>query len=349
MKYARRTIIAAATAALALTSYGCTKEAERAAQAPIAVRTVQPERRDMYEKLEYLGSVHSETEIQVNAQLQGSVAAIAVAEGDAVRKGARLLRLFVPDLEAGVERLRTERDYWCRRSEADERLLEQQAIASDQADAGRRACASAEAALKEAVSLMDKAIEHAPVSGMVLRRFVEAGQNVMPGQPLLLVGSADKVVHVSVVEEDLARGIRVGMQALLLIDARTRVPARVIEIAPVTTSASRNFIVKLRPERGASIDARHGSSLAVQFVLAERAGVMAVPSLALVERTTDPAVYLVRGDRAIRQSVRVGIEEDGWVEAAFPWNEADAVATSNLGSLTDSTKVLAVPQREEKR
>jgi RND family efflux transporter MFP subunit len=348
MKYALHTFAAVLTV-LALTLSGCTGEAERAASAPIAVRTVQPEQRDMHEKLEYLGSVHSETEIQINAQLQGSVAAVAVDEGDAVRKGARLLRLFVPDLEAGVERLRAERDYWCRRSEADERLLEQQAIASDQADAGRRACAGAEAALKEAVSRMDKAVEHAPVSGMVLRRFVEAGQNVMPGQPLLLVGSAEKIVQVSVVEEDLARGIRVGLKALLVIDARTRVPARVIEIAPVTASASRAFTVKVRPEHGAKIESRHGSSLSVLFVLAERDSVLTVPTHALVDRATDAAVFLVRGDRAFRQSVRLGVEEDGWVEAAFPWNGTDAVATSNLGSLSDSTQVLAVPQQEVKR
>jgi multidrug efflux pump subunit AcrA (membrane-fusion protein) len=184
---------------------------------------------------------------------------------------------------------------------------------------------------------------------MVLRRLVETGQHVMPGQPLLLVGSAETVVHVQVIEEDLARGVRVGMPALLVQDGNDAIPARVIEIAPVTMAGSRVFTVKVRPDRNASLTARHGSSVPVRFLLAERKDVLALPVHALVGDRPDAVVFLVRGDRAIRQPVRTGIEEDGWIEASFSWNGKDAVATSNLGSLSDSTRVFGVPEREETR
>lgn len=349
MKHPWLTTPIAALALLALTLSACSDRKEQADPAPVAVRIVQPERRTIHESLEYLGSVHSTTEIQITARLQGSVASIDVEEGASIRRGARLLRLFVPDLEAGVERLRTERDYWCRRSATDARLLEQQAIAADQADAGRRACESAKAALKEAVARLDRAVEHAPVGGLVLRRFVEPGQHVMPGQPLLLVGSGEAVVHAQVIEEDLARGVRVGMSALLVQDGNDTIPARVVEIAPVTTTGSRVFTVKVRPERNAALTARHGSSVSVRFLLAERKDVLALPVHALVGERPDAAVFLVRGDRAFRQTVRTGIEEDGWIEASFPWNGKDAVATSNLGSLSDSTRVFGVSEQEATR
>ncbi len=334
---------------LAMTLAGCSDKEHKEELRPIAVRTMQPERRDMQDKLEYLGSIHSSTEIQITAQLQGSIASLTVDEGDPLRRGTQLLRLFVPDLQAVVERLSAERDYWCRRSEADERLLEQKAIAADQVDAGRRACTAAEAAYSEAKSRLDKAVEHSPIVGTVLRRFVEAGQNVMPGQPLLLIGSADKEVRVNVVEEDFARGLRPGMKAQLVVDAQTRILASVVEIAPVTTGASRSFTVKLRPTGAARLDLRHGTSVAVHFLLREKVQALAVPVQALVYKDGKATVFLVRGDRVVRQSVDAGIEENGWVVAEFDWNGSDAVATSNLGSLSDSSRVLSVPMREEKR
>jgi RND family efflux transporter MFP subunit len=348
MKYVLR-ICPALIIVLSMTWVGCTDKDHSEAQRPIAVRTVQPERRDMQDKLEYLGSIHSTTEIQVNAQLQGSIASLAVEEGDHLRRGTELLRLFVPDLEAAVERLSAERDYWRRRGETDERLFEQNAIPADQVDAGRRASTAASSAYREAVSRLDKAVEHSPIAGMVLRRFVEAGQNVMPGQPLLLIGSADREVRVNVVEEEFARGLRIGMKAQLVVDARTRIPASVVEIAPVTAGVSRSFTVKLRPTDGARLELRHGTSIAVNFLLRESVQALAVPVQALVYSAGEAAVFLVRGDRVIRQSVDAGIEEHGWVEAEFAWNGSDAVATSNLGSLSDSCRVLAVPVREDQR
>lgn len=349
MKHTWFIIPIAALTLVTLTLSACSEQKKQGDPAPVAVRTMQPERRTMRESLDYLGSIHSLKEIQINARLQGSVATIDVEEGDAIRHGARLLRLFVPDLEAGVERLRTERDYWCQRSKTDARLLEQQAIAADQADAGRRACGSAEAALKEAVARLDRAIEQAPISGTVLRRFVETGQHVMPGQPMLLVGSAEAVVHVQVVEEDLMRGIRVGMPALLVQGENDTIPARVSEIAPVTLAGSRVFTVKVRPEQNASLRARNGSSVSVRFLIAERKGVLALPVHALVGDRPNAAIFLIRDERVIRQPVQTGIEEDGWIEVSFAWNERDAVATSNLGSLSDSIRVFGVREQEETR
>ena len=335
--------------AVALIVPSCADTQENDTTRPLAVRTLLPERRDLSERIDYLGTVHSATELQVHAQLQGSIVSMPFEEGDAVRKGATLVRLGAPEIEAAVDRARAEREYWCRRSEADERLLARGAIAAEQVEAGRRACANAETALREAEARRDKTVEHAPVSGVLLRRFAETGQNVMPGQPLLLVGSGDLLVHVGVVEEDLRRGIAVGMRAELVGDAGTLLPARVVEMDAVAASASRTYTVKLRADAGATLALRHGSSVQVRFLLRARNDVIAVPVRALVDRNGDAAVFLVRGDRVRRQRVTTGIEDDGWVEASFPWNGRDAVAVTNLAGLSDSVRVLAVTEKEIKR
>ncbi|MBR9979267.1 MAG: efflux RND transporter periplasmic adaptor subunit, partial [Bacteroidetes bacterium] len=200
---------------------GCAAEEEKQTLAPVAVRTDLPEYRALAERIDYLGQVYATLEIQILSQLQGSIVSIVATDGERVRKGAELVRLSVPDLEANVERLRAERDYWCQRHEADERLLERNAVPADQVNASRRACNSADAALREAESRRAKAVEHAPFDGIVLRRFAEAGQNVMPGQALVVIGNNEREIRVDVVEEDLRRGIKVGMNAILSINGTT--------------------------------------------------------------------------------------------------------------------------------
>lgn len=328
---------------------GCASEEEKKTPAPVAVRTDLPEYRALAERIDYLGQVHATLEIQTLSQLQGSIVSIIATDGERVRKGTELVRLSVPDLEAAVERLRAERDYWCQRHAEDERLLERNAVPADQVKASQRACASAEAALREAESRRAKAVEYAPFDGIILRRFAEAGQNVMPGQPLLLIGNNEREIRVDVVEEDLRRGITVGMKAMLSINGTRQLPAIVSEISATSAPKSRTYTVTLRSEELRQLDARHGTSAPVSFLIRSKDSTLAVPADAIADREGDPHVFLLRNGRAYRQDVQPGIEDGDWVEVALAWNGSDAVAVSNLGSLKDDVAVFPVRRGEAGR
>jgi len=335
-----RTILLVAVP-LAFANCGNSADEEPAVQ-PVAVRMVKPVVMDMGSRVAYMGTIQSQKEVKVIAQVQGTIASLPIEEGGDVGAGDIVATLAVPELRAVVERLESERDYWCSRYEADQRLVAADALPREQMESSQRGCRSGRAAVAEAESRLKKATGRSPVNGQVLKWFVEPGQSVMPGQAILLLGTHDLEIHVEVVEEDLRRGVAVGTMAEIETAAGERLTTVVSEVAPASSGATRTFTVKLPLSAHERPRLRTGTSATVIFVLQVRKSATAVPVDAVADRGGDPHLFLINGDRAVRQPIKLGVEQDGWIEVDFPWNGKDAVATTNLDVLVDDRPVFGV-------
>ncbi len=332
---------------LAAVFSGCGSSGENEqAPRPVAVRTILPQKMTLSRQLEYLGTVRSQDEVKIIARVAGTVTEMPFAEGDVVQAGEIIAMLDAPEIRAAVRKVQAEKDYWCRRYEADQRLVAARALPREQMEASRRACTSATAALAEVNSRLAKTREKATVSGRVLRWFVEPGQSVMPGQPILLLGRSDLEIQTDVIEEDLQRGIAVGTPVEVEYGAGQYFPARVSEVAPTSKGPARIYTVKIAIADSLADKLRNGASVNVNFILQESNSTLALPVSAIAGRDTRPHLFLIRADRAILQPVELGIEQDGWVEVKFPWNGSDAVAISNLSGLKDGVPVFSVASRE---
>lgn len=328
---------------LAFTS--CTeKNGDRPKDRPIAVRAMKPVMTDMQNRLSYVGTVQANREVRVIAQVQGTVIKLPKPAGAAIQIGELVAEIDVPDLRASVERLAAERDYWCRRQDSDQRLVQAEALPAEQAEASLRACRSAKAALAEVEAKLAKAKEHSPISGKVLAWLVEPGQHVMPGQPILLLGDNNLEIHVEVVEEDLRSGIQIGTLAQVRDWQGNELQTKVMEVAPVTSGAARTFTVEMpmpSPDNHREF-LRIGASMRVDFILAAKRSAIAVPVEAIIRQGDKTHVFLIRQERALKKEITPGIEQDGLIEVSFDWNGEDWVAVSNLGSLKDSVEVFPV-------
>lgn len=335
-------------ALLLLTISGCSdNQADEMTVRPVAVRVTRPVITDMEERLSYMGTVRADREVQVIAQVQGTVAALPKAEGARVKKGDVVVEIDAPDLQAAAARLRADRDYWVRRHEEDKRLVAVEALPPDQAEASLRASRSAQAALAEAEARLAKTIEPAAIQGRVLSWLAEPGQHVMPGQPILLLGNDALEVHVPVVEEDLRRKVKIDVPVKVGDALGRTFSSRVAKISPVARGAARVFTVEIPLPQEAGQAVRIGTSMQVDFILKSSADCVVVPVEAIIQQGGSSYIFLIRGDRAVRQEVTVGIEQEGFVEVAFDWNGQDAVAISNLGSLADGAAVFPVEIRQD--
>ncbi len=311
---------------------------------PIAVRAMQPVLTGLQNRLSYVGTVHANREVRVIAQVQGTVIRLPQPAGAAIQRGELVAEIDVPDLRANVERLAAERDYWCRRQESDQRLVQAAALPAEQAEASLRACRSAQAAWAEAEARLAKAKEHSPISGSVLAWLVEPGQHVMPGQPILLLGDHHLEIHAEVVEEDLRRGVQINTPARVRDWQGNEFETKVTDVAPVTSGAARTFAVEMPMPALLNQNAalRIGGSMRVDFILAAKRSAIAVPVEAIVRQGDKTHVFLIRQNRALKKEITPGIEQEGLIEVSFDWNGEDWVAVSNLGSLKDSVEVFPV-------
>jgi membrane fusion protein (multidrug efflux system) len=310
---------------------------------PVAVRIESPRIMTLEQRISYIGTIYARQEIPIIARVQGTLAEIRFREGEAFPANAVLARLDSPEMEAMVERLEAEVDYWSRRHETDKRLVDQGALAQEQSDASERAIRSARASLDEAKAQLAKTVITAPFEGTVLEWPAETGQPVMPGQQLILIGDSSREIRVEVVEEDLDRGIKAGTPAELMLSAGKPVTASVASISPVSSGKGRTFSVTIPvPDGIGGTLLRKGTSIRTDFIAGRQSNVVAVPTRAIADRDGNPHLFVITGETAHRIDVKLGISRDGWIAADFDWNGNDPVAVTNLNSLKTGTPVYSV-------
>lgn len=310
--------------------------------APIAVRVTYPVIRDISEHVTYAGVVHAADEFNIVARIQGTVASLHFAEGQSIGTNDTLISLFAPELEAVVTRLEADFNYWDQRFAEDKRLEASGAISREQVDASKRAQASSKAALREAQAQLSKTIELAYFNGYVLKHFVDPGQSVMPGQPLLQIGSKDLEIHAEVVQENIGKDIKTGSIAMVRDYSGNQFRSEVQDVASVTTGRSRTYTVTVALSSSQTSEYRIGESVTVDFIAQSSEQTLSVPISALVNRDSKPAIYVVKDSLAIFTPVKVGMQQLDFVSVEFDWNKQDYVVVSNVASLVDSTQVYPV-------
>ena len=316
---------------------------------PIAIRVVKPQITNLQEKISYVGTLHAHREVKIISRVQGTLLSLPAAEGTGVKKGQVIARIYAPELDATVQRLQAEVDYWSRRYQADQRLEAEKAIPPEQVAMSRRAYLSAKASLEGAQSNLNKTIEKAPFSGEVLKWLVDPGQPVMPGQPILILGDNSTEVQVEVIEEELKRGLKTGTPVILYKKDGTVVETKVREVAPQASGFSRTFVVKISVPQSLKNEWRKGESVKLDFILKSAPHAVAVPVEAIADRDGNPHIFLVREGKAYRQDVQPGIQQGNLVQVDFPYNGQDLVAVTNLGLLKDSIPVFTVQTGETVR
>ena len=151
----------------------------------------------------------------------------------------------------------------------------------------------------------------APFDGMIVKKFVEVGDTVQPGQPVLLFADTHYLQVQVEVPARLMPGIRDGMWLRAKLDIRnTWVDARVAQIFPMADPERHTVRVKLDLPTSAPAAPGMYAEVMIPDVDAPVRTVLVVPSAALVQRGSLPMVYVAKDDnkkelRIVRLGERV--------------------------------------------
>jgi HlyD family secretion protein len=264
---------------------------------------------------------------QAKARLEQVREVSAQVTGEAVRQG----QLRLEQAEVKLNRQRTLAQAGSvSQSDLDDAQQARDLAASQLASARIQASAAvtgaarraAEAALQQArgaeaaaAARLDQLQIRSPSAGVVTERDVEPGDVVQPGRTLLVV-ARDGATQLSVLpdEKNLAF-LRLGQPAQASADAfpdRT-FPARVAWIAPAVDLSRGTVEVKLDvPDPPPFL--RPDMTVSVNVEVGRDPQALVVPAAVLRDAGSDPWVMAVRGGRAVRVPVRLGLRGDGAVQ-----------------------------------
>jgi multidrug efflux pump subunit AcrA (membrane-fusion protein) len=157
-----------------------------------------------------------------------------------------------------------------------------------------------DAKLRDAKSL-------APFQGVIMKKFVEVGDTVQPGQPLLKYADVEYLQIVVDVPGRLRPGLNEGMMLQAELDVGDReVPVRVAQIFPMADAQRHTVTIKFDLPQGVSAPGMYAKVLVPDFNAPARSSPI-IPNSAIRYNGSLPGVY-VKGedDKPTLRLIRVG-------------------------------------------
>lgn len=229
-------------------------------------------------------------EAQLASRLMGAVISVSAVEGQRVAAGAILARVDARDLaakraqaEAGLRSAEAAQAEAGAQAERIRGLYRDSAATPAQLDAVESGLARATGAVQAARGALDElaavagyADVRAPFAGTVVKRFVDPGDFVAPGMPLITVQDARRLRVAVTVEPALAATLRPGQRLSARVEGRA-VTATIEGIVPTASALYTVQAIVPNPQG----DLLPGSAATLELPLAARR-LLVIPARALV-------------------------------------------------------------------
>ena len=191
--------------------------------------------------------------------------------------------------------------------------------------AARSQIQAIDAKLRDAKSL-------APFNGVIMKKFVEVGDTMQPGQPLLVFADVEYLQVLVDVPARLRPGISEGMMLQAQLDVGNQiVPVRVAQIFPMADAQRHTVKVKFDLPQGVSAPGMYAKVLVPDFTAPAR-NYPVIPVSALRYNGSLPGVYVLGPEgRPQLRLIRVGESLEGGYVSVLSGLSAGERVLSNPG------------------
>ncbi len=170
----------------------------------------------------------------------------------------------------------------------------------------------AEAQLRQLDASLKDANQVAPFDGVIVQKFVEVGDTVQPGMPILKYAHVKYLRIKADIPVRLVTGLRKGMMVPAILDVRgDQVQARVSQIYPVADASRHTVTVKFDLPRGSAAAPGMYAEVRIPDAGAGVTQLPVIPEAAVIWRGSLPGVFVRTPDggvslRLLRLGVPVG-------------------------------------------
>lgn len=341
---------------------GCSSKPAESAKdpSPVAEVTVtQVKSGGIAEILNITGTIAAlpNLDVKIPSQVAGRVVDMKVAEGDRVAAGQLLAKIdersYRDQLAQGAA---TEAQARATLENAklalarNEDLFKRGIAARKEVEDARTQEKVAEAALAQAEATVSAARLQvsrtnivSPIAGLVVKRFVNIGEQVdgTAAQPVVEVANYEEVELLGNLPAQYMGKVRTGQSLTVSSEAfpERTFTGRVVAISPAVDPATNAGLVRIRFKNPGGL-LRLGMVLTSQAPLDKHAGALIVPPQSIYrDEQGTPHVYKVAGDSANAADVTIGIQNPDAVELLSGVQAGDTVVVTGGYGLPDKAKV----------
>lgn len=314
---------------------------------PLPTRIIEPASPVRYQVWD--GVVEATRETTIAAQTNGKVIELPFDVGDSFTHGAVLARLSDVEQQAGLRSAQARLTaaqaesreagiHWKRTAELFQQHANSQAqldAATTRRDTSRANLDATQAAVHSAEQQVSYTVIQAPFDGVILHRFVRAGQAVQSGppepQPILSIAALDSLRVDAVVPQTTAAAIRAAKQATVRLDGNREITGVRITVFPYADAVSHT--IHVRVDLPGKIENLYpGMTVPVAFPMPGPPRLL-IPTGDIISRGELAAVYVLGPDDALSlRQVRLGRESGGLIEVLAGLRAGERIVTDTTAA-----------------
>lgn len=315
-----------------------TPQVVRQVQKLVSVETVRP--RTVRDVAILPGVARTWQSVKVAAGAGGRLEWLGPEEGQWVKKGQLLARINVSALKATLDQAKAAANLAETTYQRLQKLNEKGIATASELDQAASARTQTAKAARAIEAQYQEGFVHAPIGGVVNRVYMDAGEFVGMGTPLMDIEDISRIkVEVSVPESDV-RYLSKGQKALLRFDAYPeRHETGEIEFISYTADpATMTFrtLVAIGNEKG---DIRAGMVARVALLKREIEEAISVPLSAVVDKSGERLVFVVENGVAHARPIEVGIIEMARVQVLSGLELGDQLIVTGQNGLEEGERV----------
>jgi multidrug efflux system membrane fusion protein len=302
---------------------------------PLSVAVTHPYYGPAVQAVYATGTVEPAIMMPIAPRLGARLVALAVDEGDIVKKGQVLARLESDDLTNTVAQLAAQEEFARRQYLRYQALVKGGIVARqtfEQAKANYEAASAATRAARAQIGYMTLS---APSDGRIIKRDGEVGQFLPVNQPLFWLSCLTPLrISAEVDEEDIAL-VEVGQEVLIRADAfpGQTFHGHVQQVTPKGDSVARSYRVRIAFDGPSPL--KVGMTSETNIITRRTAHALLVPAAAV----TGDAVWTVVDGHLVHRAVRTGVTGKDAIEIKNGLSASDTIAVDPDPGFIDGQRV----------
>ncbi len=275
----------------------------------------------------------------LHPEVSNRITGIFFQEGQAVRKGTLLVKLYDADLQAQLQKLNVQLRLARSSNQRQVELLAISGTSKQEAETAELQVSNTQADIALIKVEIGKTELRAPFDGRMGLRLVSPGAYVTPASAITSIAAISQVKVEFDVPEVYVTEMPPGKTIAFMLDGNDKTYFATILAADNSISANtRNLKVRgivKNPDAGV----KPGAFANVKLSVGENTPALMVPTQAVIPQTRGKQIVVVRKGIAIFQDVQTGYRDSANVEIQTGLQDGDTILTSGLLVVKDKQKV----------
>jgi RND family efflux transporter MFP subunit len=319
----------------------CSQKKEQEQTVPLKVKTESAVYQPNEAETAYVGTVEEATSVAVSFTGMGTIKQVHVGEGQRVRKGQLIAEI---DKTQAQNALATAQAMHKQATDAYNRmkqLHENKSLADIKWVEVQSKVEQAEASLAAAKKMLEDCEIHAPMDGIVGKKWVSAGETALPSQPVLTILDIKTLkVKVSIPEKEIST-IKHNTSSFISIEAigDKTLEGGKIEKGVVADALTHTYDIRIAlPNPDAEI--LPGMVAKVYLHAGDSIQGMYLP-VRSIQQSADGKhfVWVVKGGKAHRKDITMGKTMGNRIEVISGLDKDDHVITNGYQKVSEGTEV----------